>query len=117
MIKVLGLSLTLYKKIIFAKKFQRGIWPPLALARSVTDLGHVIFGNGVAADPSKIQAMVDWPTPTNIHELQGFWGLTNYYRKFVAGYAHIASPLIVQLRKDQFVWSLEATHSKLSNMP
>ena len=57
-------------------------------------LGRIITVNGVAANPSKIQAMMDWSTPTNGRELRGFLGLTGYYRMFIVGYAHIASPLI-----------------------
>ena len=37
-------------------------------------LGHVILGNGVALDLSKIQAVVEWLTPNNIVSIEVFWG-------------------------------------------
>lgn len=35
-------------------------------------LGHIITGEGVSADPSKITAMCGWPQPKNITDLRGF---------------------------------------------
>lgn len=35
-------------------------------------LGHIINGDGVSTDPSKIISMVNWPQPTNIKKLRGF---------------------------------------------
>jgi hypothetical protein len=68
-------------------------------------LGHIVSGQGVCADPRKIQAMVEWPFPKNINSLRGFLGLTGYYRKFIKGYGSIAAPLTAMLEKNSFCWT------------
>lgn len=39
-------------------------------------MGHIVSRNDVAADPTKIQAIVELPIPANVKELRGFLGLT-----------------------------------------
>lgn len=67
-------------------------------------LGHIVSGKGVESEPSKIRAMVQWPTPTSSKELRAFLGLTGFYRKFIKNYASIVAPLTSLLCKDMCIW-------------
>ena len=56
-------------------------------------LGHVISNKGVSTDPGKIEAVAKWQRPCHISELRSFLGFASYYRRFVEGFAKLASPL------------------------
>ena len=60
---------------------------------SVQFFGHIVSANGLAADPAKVQRVVDWPIPTTKREVQQFLGLISYYRRFIENCAQIAKPL------------------------
>ena len=56
-------------------------------------LGHVVSSEGLKPNPAKIRAVQDFPVPTNVSGVKAFLGLCNYYRRFIKGFAQIASPL------------------------
>ena len=71
--------------------------------------GHMVGNGHVRPTASKVQAILDWPIPRNVHEVRQFLGLASYYRRYVAAFARIASPLSdllveadVELRKKKF---------------
>ena len=43
---------------------------------TIEDIGHIVSKNGVAADPSKLASIANWPIPTSVKALRGFLGLT-----------------------------------------
>ena len=75
---------------------------------SVHFLGHIVSKDGISTDPEKVKLIKEWPTPTNLKQLRGFLGLAGYYRKFVEGYAKMASPLNNLMKKNRrFIWTDE----------
>jgi hypothetical protein len=45
----------------------------------ISFLEHVIDKHGIAMDPSKVQTIVKWSPPTNVHEVCSFFGLASFY--------------------------------------
>lgn len=86
-------------------------------------LGHLISAQGVAADPDKVRAIVDWPQPCSLSALRGFLGLTGFYRRFVRHYATLTAPLTDMLKTNTFNWTTAALttftelKTKMSSMP
>ena len=51
--------------------------------------GALVGPQGVSPDTSKLTAIVDWPVPEDASHLEGFLGLTSYFRDLVKGYARV----------------------------
>lgn len=48
----------------------------------------------------------NWTKPKTIHELRTFLGVASFYRKFIQGFSHIATPLTNLLKKgNPFEWT------------
>ncbi|GKB27297.1 hypothetical protein Tco_0866698 [Tanacetum coccineum] len=72
----LGLVLKLLKKEkLYAKFSMCEFW-----LREVQFLGHVINGNGIHVDPSKIKAVKNWKAPRTPFDVCSFLGLAGYIR-------------------------------------
>jgi hypothetical protein len=73
--------------------------------RSVEYLGVIISEGKVEMDPVKVAGVADWPAPTNRKDVQQFLGFTNFYRRFIRDFSHVARPLFDLTKKDvPWVW-------------
>jgi hypothetical protein len=61
--------------------------------------GAQVGPQGVTPDTAKLTAIVDWPIPGDASHLEGFLGLTSYFRDLIKGYARIEAPLRNILRQ------------------
>ena len=92
--------------------------------REVQFLGHVVNGDGIHVDPTKIEAIKDWETPKTPTEIRQFLGLAGYYRRFIENFSKIAQPLTLLTQKDKkFDWGIKQEEAfqilkdKLCNAP
>lgn len=82
------------------------------LRKEILYLGHVISSEGVLPDPTKIQAIKNWPIPKKLEEVVRFVAFSNYYRKFINNFAYVSLPLTRLTKKNvPFVWDDKCQHS------
>lgn len=103
--------------IVFARLKQTGLkvkWGKCHfLQEAVQFLGHQISAEGISTDPSKVEAVKNWPVPSTVKELQSFLGLCGYYRRYVEGFSKIAAPLHDVVTRCQGTYSLAKASQRL----
>ncbi|KZV49595.1 hypothetical protein F511_15455 [Dorcoceras hygrometricum] len=100
---------TLRNEKLYAKLSKCEFW-----LQRVVFLGHIISGAGISVDPSKIEAVINWPRPKSVPEIRSFMGLAGYYRRFIQDFSSIAKPITQLTQKNApFVWSEACENSFL----
>ncbi|KAG8501028.1 hypothetical protein CXB51_003120 [Gossypium anomalum] len=98
---------TLRDKQLYSKFSKSEFW-----LKEVGFLRHIVSGDGIRVDPSKISAIVEWKLPRNVTEVRSFLGLAGYYRRFVNGFSIIATLMTRLLQKDvKFEWTEKCQQS------
>jgi hypothetical protein len=86
---------------LYAKFSKCAFWP-----KEVPFLGHVISGECIAVDPSKVQEVLEWKSPRSVTQICSFLGLVGYYHQFIPNFFKIAKPMTKHLEKEaKFKWS------------
>ncbi|KAL0198153.1 hypothetical protein M9458_006693, partial [Cirrhinus mrigala] len=84
---------------------------------SVYFLGYNISAEGVHMDQRKVDAILKWPQPCTVKELQRFLGFSNFYRRFIQGYSSITAPLtsLLQGKPKHLTWN-PAAHEAFQHL-
>ena len=48
---------------------------------------------GLTMAELKVKAILDWPEPQKVQDIQSFLGFANFYRQFIHNYSKIGLPL------------------------
>ncbi|KAF8703620.1 K02A2.6-like, partial [Rhizoctonia solani] len=71
----------------------------------VTYIGLVITPDGISTEKDKVQAIMDWPEPQNVKQVQSFLGFANFYRCSVPNFSCLACSLNNLTQKEQpWIW-------------
>ena len=59
-----------------------------------------------------MNAILEYPASTNVHELRRFLGLAGFLRRFIHKFATVADPLYTLLKDNtEFVWNNDCVHA------
>lgn len=79
-------TLRQYQLRLNMKKYEFG-------KSSLVYLGFIVGDEELKVDPSKVQAITDWPRPCTVTEVHSFMGACQCLRKFIRHLSQISGPL------------------------
>lgn len=56
-------------------------------------MGHLLTSEDLKADPSKVEAILEMPSPSDVKRLKRFLGMVNYLAKFLPLLPDMTEPL------------------------
>lgn len=79
--------------------------------KQISFLGAIYDKNGIKPDPSKVEAIKQLPSPTNVKELQKVLGIITYLSPFIPCLSDLTAPMRDLLKKEaEYQWT--ASHQK-----
>ena len=78
---------------------------------SVAFLGHRISNGEISPDPERTRAILQYPVPRAINQLERFLGMTNYFRHYIPHFSDLAKTLYDMIKAGNLDWPKEAIDS------
>lgn len=80
--------------------------------KKVSYMDHIIFSEGLGADPNKLEAIIEMPPPSDMAGVQRVLGMVNYVQEFSPNLTDLAKSLRELVKQEnEFVWE-EEVHGK-----
>ncbi|GJS56422.1 putative reverse transcriptase domain-containing protein [Tanacetum coccineum] len=127
MLRVLGKWLEDKVRHLMSTKAEKQKLKDIVIVRNfskVQFLRHVINGDSVHIDPSKIKSVNNWEAPRTPSEVCSFLGLAGYYCQFIKNFSKIAKLLTILTQNNKtYDWGKEQERAfqtlkdKLCNAP
>ena len=81
-------------------------------ATEVTYLDLIISCDDIKMNSVKIEAIVDWESPQNVHNIQAFLRFANFYQQFIKYFLKIVQSLVNLTKKTtKFLWNVTCEHA------
>lgn len=74
----------------------------LFMTNKVLFLGYIVGKDGISMDESKVEAMKQWPQPSNIHDVRIFHGLASFYGRFIPHFNTSMAPIADCIKAGKF---------------
>jgi hypothetical protein len=75
-------------------------------------LDFIVSCQGIRVDPLKVEAILNLPPPSTLHQLQSLQGKENFLHRFIPNYTEITRGFTQILKKDsEFVWDTIANNA------
>ena len=72
----------------------------------------IITSKGLKPGDVKVNAIMDFLVPRNVHEIRRFVGLASNFRRFICNFAKLITPLNDLLKSDKpFFWDERQTEA------